>query len=75
MTHARAFRSARTFTDAIEALERASGTKYEPRLVNAFVALLRRLNGVTDNLDHLLAEGGALFSGGRIFDLTSRRLY
>lgn len=64
ITHARHFRPARDFESAVAELERGSGTLYDPRLISMFAAMVRRLRNTTHDLDHVLAEGGALFFHG-----------
>lgn len=57
MTHWRPFRKPRSFTSALSEIEAGSGSRYDPRLSDLFVTLLRRLQRETDDLDRFLAEG------------------
>ncbi len=57
MVHWRPFRIPRSFASALSEIEANSGSRYDPRLADLFVVLLRRLHQETDDLDQLLAEG------------------
>ena len=58
MTHARAFRSARSVAGGLVEVERCAGSQFDPRLGGLFVNLVRRLQREQGDLDEYLGELG-----------------
>ena len=56
LTHGRAYQSAVTVTDALARRQQASGTHFEPRLVDALIKVVRRLHAEHGNDDAALSD-------------------